>query len=278
MEKNMSLTSTHASFQSECKRWRHLRKLSQLSLALEANISQRHLSYLETGRSQPSREMVLQLSEALDVPLRERNMLLQSAGYASVYKETHLDAPDMFPVMAALDSVLTHHNPLPALVVDRFWNVRLKNQSADRLLGLIASLSDAAQFSIIDGSLNIALLTVHPKGLRQFISNWQQAGPLFVKRLIREANASGDPDVQDKLREIIRLAGPIADEEQLTNALLPVMPLNLNIGGIQLSLFSIISTFGTPQDITTDELRIEAFYPSDQSTQAFFNHQDETNG
>jgi len=269
----MSLTTSRLSFQSECKRWRLFRKLSQLDLALEANISQRHLSYLETGRSQPSREMVIQLSEALDVPLRERNMLLQSAGYASVYKETQLNAPDMIPVMTALNSALKHHNPLPALVVDRFWNVRLKNQSAERLLGLVASLSDMSQLTDAKGLINIAMLTLHPQGLRNFISNWQQAAPLFVRRLNREANTSGDPQVQNKLREIIRLAGPIGDEEQLTDQLLPVLPLNLNIGGIKLSLFSIISTFGTPQDITTDELRIEAFYPSDKSTEAFFNNQ-----
>jgi hypothetical protein len=130
-----------------------------------------------------------------------------------------------------------------------------------------------SQLTDAEGLINIAKLTLHPQGLKKIITNWQQAAPLFVRRLAREASASGDPEVQNKLREIITLAGPLDDEEQLTETLLPVLPLQLNIGGIQLSLFSIISTFGTPQDITTDELRIEAFYPSDKSTEAFFNNQ-----
>jgi transcriptional regulator with XRE-family HTH domain len=265
--------ASDSSFKNECKKWRLFRRFSQLDLALEANISQRHLSYLETGRSQPSREMVIQLSDALDVPLRERNHLLQSAGYTAIYRESELDSPDMHPVMMALKQVLEHHNPLPAFVVDRFWNLRLQNQASVQLLNLIGSLCDMSKLVADDHALNIALLTLHPQGLRQFITNWQHVAPLLVNRLSKEANASGDSEVKQKLNDIIRSAGLSEVQNLLPEKLLPVIPIELDFSGVKLSMFSIISTLGTPQDITTDELRIEAFYPTDDKTQAFFNSQ-----
>tara|TARA_B110000503_G_scaffold23800_2_gene37298 strand:+ start:9179 stop:9637 length:459 start_codon:yes stop_codon:yes gene_type:complete len=123
-------------FQSICRKWRQLRKLSQPDLALVANVSQRHVSWPETGRSQPSREMVVRLSDAMEIPLRERNVLLQCAGYFALYNESSLEEPAMAPVLEVLSSVLQHHDPLPAVVVDRFWNVKMKNYSADFLPGI----------------------------------------------------------------------------------------------------------------------------------------------
>jgi transcriptional regulator with XRE-family HTH domain len=260
-------------FTQECRKWRQFRKLSQLDLALEANISQRHLSYLETGRSRPSRDMVIQLCHAMDIPLRERNGLLQAAGYSALYKESGLDEPTMEPVMKAVKRVLDHHNPLPAIVVDRFWDVQMTNTSADRLLALIGSMSDVFSPDSLQRKLNIAEITLHPEGLRKFITNWEQSAPLFVNRLRSEIASSVDEQVQERLEKYIALAAPLYEQNNLEQSLLPVMPLDINIGGITLSLFSMMSTVGTPQDITADELRIESFYPNDEATELFFNHQ-----
>ena len=253
-------------FHSECKKWRQFRKLSQLDLALEAEISQRHISYLETGRSQPSREMVLRLADAMNVPLRERNNLLQAAGFAGEFQESHLDEPQMAPVLDAVNRVLDHHDPLPAILVDRFWEVKKANRAAQHLFDLASQATGTQN----DGPMNIALMTLHPDGMRNFISNWKQVLPLFARRLRSEAAASGDPEVQQRLNQYLNLAGPMEEPVINNSDLLPVMPVKLQIEGISLSLFSVISTFGTPQDITTDELRMEAFYPTDDQTAEYF--------
>ena len=252
------------------------RKLSQLELALAADVSQRHLSWLETGRSLPSRDMVMRLSAAMDIPLRERNTLLQAAGFAAAYNETDLDEPVMTPVLDALNHVLGHHDPFPAIVVDRFWNVKMRNASADRLFNITGDLDERLEKMGATGELNIALLTLHPEGLRQFVVNWDQVLPLFVHRLKRESLASGDPAVQKQCAELIELAGPVEDVGSIADNLFPVLPLKLSIDGMVFSLFSVISTFGTPQDITTDEIRIEAFYPADEGTERFFKATDDT--
>lgn len=265
----MTAAST-GDFQTQCRRWRQFRKLSQLELALAADVSQRHVSWLETGRSKPSRDMVMRLSEAMEIPLRERNVLLRAAGFAAVYGESTLEEPAMAPVLDALNHLLEHHEPLPAVVIDRFWNVKKLNQAA----GLMLSLAGDPQYMRdrigAGGELNLALLTLHPEGLRQYIANWEQAAPSFIRRLRVEALACGDPEVQATFARYIAHAGPVAATDTVADSLLPVLPLELDIDGLQLSLFSVISTFGTPQDITTDELRIEAFYPTDEHTRQFF--------
>lgn len=267
-------TATARHFKSMCRQWRQVRKLSQLDLALAANVSQRHVSWLETGRSIPSRDMVERLSDAMDIPLRERNLLMQSAGYASTYNETELDDPAMAPVLEALTHVLTHHQPLPAVVVDRLWNVKMKNQAASLLMALDAEFLPLLE-SISDGpELNLAVLTLHPQGLRKYMVNWEQAAPAFLQRLRHEALASGDPQMHGHFAYLSELAGltptHTPQAASAVDTLLPVLPLELDINGVELSLFSVISTFGTPQDITTDELRIEAFYPTTQDTADFF--------
>lgn len=257
-------------FREICRQWRQYRKLSQLDLALEANVSQRHVSWLETGRSQPSREMVVRLSEAMDIPLRKRNAFLQAAGYAAAYNESHLDDPSMKPVLKVLTQVLKHHAPLPAIVVDRFWNIKMKNKAADLFLSL-SSNPEAMMVKVgAEKELNVALLTLHPEGMRPYITNWDQAAPSFIRRLKSESIASGDLELQAQFAEYIKLAGPMDESYSATENLLPVLPLEFKIGDIELSVFSAISTFGTPQDVTTDELRIEAFYPTDDKTEAFF--------
>lgn len=257
-------------FQGVLRNWRRFRKMSQLDLALTADVSQRHLSWLETGRSHPSRDMVLRLSEALEVPLRDRNQLLTSAGFAGVFSQKALDDPGMQPVLGVLKDMLEHHEPYPALVLDRLWNVKMKNAAADVLFS-IAGDPDALWQAVGDsGEHNIARLTIHPNGLRQFISNWEAVGGPFIRRLKREALDSGDAQVMEKYLELESIAGEIIDATP-DQSLLPVLPLELALGSLKLSLFSVISTFGTAQDITTDELRIETFYPTDTATAEFFN-------
>jgi transcriptional regulator with XRE-family HTH domain len=258
-------------FKLVCRQWRKQRKLSQLDLALAANISQRHLSWLETGRSQPSPDMVEKISDALEIPLRERNVMLQAAGYTPAYKETPLDETIMAPVLDAIELILQNHQPLPAVVVDRFWNVKKQNKAAELLFGLAGDIDDVLEDIGNDGEFNLALLTIHPKGLRQYITNWDQAAPPFINRLKSEQLASPDPELQAKFGQLIKLAGFMNESEPVAASLLPIIPLEINVNGLELSLFSVISTFGTPQDITTDELRIEAFYPADDATKAFFN-------
>ncbi|HET6565644.1 MAG TPA: helix-turn-helix transcriptional regulator [Xanthomonadales bacterium] len=268
----MALGAAAASqnFPSVCRQWRQYRKLSQLDLALAAEISQRHMSWLETGRSRPSREMVIRLSDALDIPLRERNVLLQSAGFAAAYNESRLDEPTMAPVLEALNHVLEHHEPFPAVVVDRFWNIRKKNRAADLILGIDGDPEALLRRIGAGQEINLALLTLHPQGLRPYISNWQQAAPAFIRRLKCEALATGDAKVQQRFAEFIELADLGETDHPVDASLLPVLPLELKIGDLELSLFTVISTFGTPQDITTDELRIETFYPTNTVTEKFF--------
>lgn len=257
-------------FQANCREWRQFRKLSQLELAMEANVSQRHISWLETGRSKPSREMVVRLAEALEVPLRERNTLLQSAGFAPMYRESALEAPDMAPVLDALNRVLAHHDPFPAIVIDRFWNIVLMNEAGKLLFGL-AELGEQFYQDLGDSAgNNLAALTLHPDGFRQFIRNWDQAAPAFFRRLRNEVSESRDPEYLALLNKLLPFVGDIPDQGPSDTQLLPVLPLEISNGELHLSLFSVISTFGTPQDITTDELRVESFYPSDTATQDFF--------
>lgn len=257
-------------FNNECRKWRQYRKLSQLDLALTANISQRHLSYLETGRSSPSREMVIKLCDAMDIPLRERNYLLRSAGFSELYTEHPFEEPSMAPVVNALNYMMKHHDPYPAIVVDRFWDVKMKNQAAERLFASLMQKPSILNLVQESGCLNIAQLTLHPKGLRQLIVNWEEAAPQFIRRIVYECKASGDVEVQARLESYLITAGYSVQNEQIAEHLLPVIPLKIALNGIELSMFSVISTFGTAQDITTDELRIETFYPSDKSTEYFF--------
>lgn len=254
-------------FPTLCRHWRRLRHLSQLDLASNASISQRHLSWLETGRSQPSREMVLRLAEALEVPLRERNTLLNAAGFAPQYRESGLDDPNMAPVRDALAQVLAHHDPLPAIVVNRKWDRVMGNAASDLMLSLIPTTHSEQSPT---EPLNLAAATLMPDGLRRYITNADVALPLFVQRLRSEALASGEREVMAHVEALIRAAGDIPPMASAPEPLLPVLPLELNIDGLELSLFTVMSTFGTPQDITTDELRIEAFYPANDATRDFF--------
>jgi len=255
-------------FGPRLRAWRRFRRLSQLELSLSAEISQRHLSWLETGRSQPSRKMVIQLAEALEVPLRERNTLLDAAGYAGVYRERGLDEEQMISVKGALRKMLDKQMPYPGLVLDRQWNLVMTNACTDAMLAGMGGERLWAEIGC-ESQPNLALLTLHPRGLRPLIANWDEAAREFTMRLRRDLARTGDPALRDRLSAMIELASDHdAPADTVAPPLMPMLTLDLRLGGNLLRLFSVISTFGTPQDVTTDELRIESFFPVDERSDA----------
>ena len=267
---NVSAHTTRTEFASCVRSWREHRKLSQLDLALTAEVSQRHISWLETGRSLPSREMVIRLSEAMSIPLRERNSLLLSAGYAAVYTENDLDDPSMKPVLDALKQVIYHHESTPAVVVDRFWNVKMNNSMADALFDLVGDVKKMWSGISNSDEINLAMLTLHPQGFKPYIKNWDKIAPVFVRRLQQEAASSGDKELNKHVERLVEISGISDFSSGPGAALLPVLPFEIDLGSLTICMFSVISTFGTAQDITTDELRIESFYPNDEKTKSFF--------
>jgi transcriptional regulator with XRE-family HTH domain len=247
---------------------RGARRLSQLQLAVEADVSQRHLSFLESGRALPSREMVLQLARALDLPLRDRNRLLVSAGYAGIYPARGLDAADMAPVRGALELLLAHHAPYPAIVVDRAWNLFMANAVVPRVFGLAGDLGAMFQRVCGSGPHNVLALLLHPDGLQPFIRNFEQVAVPLLARTAREAVEH--PHVQRVLDEVLRYPTIPARWRSLDplRSALPVLPTELAMGGRVLRLFSMMTTFGTPLDVTTDEVRVESFFPADAASEA----------
>lgn len=260
-----------ASFETECRKWRHHKKLSQLQLSLAAEISQKHLSHLETGRSKPSRDMVLRLANAMQLSLRDSNKMLEVAGYRPEYRERSLEDREMAPVSAAIDAILTHQAMFPAIAMDKRWNVLQKNSMAQRFGHYLAEQQPEFGEQLDAQPLNIISLTVHPSGLRPFIKNWDDIAVLMRHRLEHELVSCHDEGEHFRLSTLVQqLARADSKVADLSSSLLPVLPVELSIGPHELSLFSVISTIGTPQDITTDEIRIESFYPMNEQTRVFF--------
>jgi transcriptional regulator with XRE-family HTH domain len=241
------------------RQWRERRRLSQLDLALRAEVSTRHLSFVETGRAAPSREMVIRLAEHLEVPLRERNELLISAGYAPLYAETPLEAPTMAAVRDALRQVLTGHEPFPALVVDRHWNML----EANRAVGLLTS---GIAPELLEAPVNVLRASLHPRGLAPRIANLGEWRGHLLERLRRQVALTADRELSELYAELRAYPG------EPPAAVLPepavVAPLRLRQDGGELALFSIVATIGTPLDITVSELVIESFFPADAATAA----------
>lgn len=251
--------------------WRQLRRLSQEALALEAGISQRHLSCLETGRSSPSREMILHLGQVLEVPLRDRNLLLSAAGFAPAYAHRSLAGPELASVDQALDLMLGGLQPCPALVVDRDWNMIRANDAALRTFSAFVDLEQAfGRIEAPGGGANVLWLLFHPEGLRPFIVDWERVAAAMLARIQGELLA--DPAWvagRTLLAGLRSLAGTSAAQEPQLPALPtpdPVLTLTLRSDALQLRLFSMIATFGTAQDITVRELRVEAFFPADDAS------------
>ena len=250
-------------FGDHLRHWRQHRRMSQLDLAHEAEISTRHLSFVETGRSLPSREMVLRLAERLDVPLRERNALLVAAGYAPMYKERPLDDPALSAARQAVDLILKSHEPYPALAVDRHWNLLAHNAMVPHLLvGIDASL--------LQPPLNVLRLSLHPLGLAPKIVNLGQWREHLFERLRQQIHATGDAVLASLLEELRAYPVPEgAHDTRLEGELLGVaMPFKFRTAGGVLSFISTITVFGTPVDITLQELALETFFPADDFTLA----------
>jgi transcriptional regulator with XRE-family HTH domain len=238
--------------------WRERRRLSQLALAAEAEISQRHLSFIESGRATPSRSMVLRLAEHLEVPLRDRNALLLSAGYAPHYPERGLDDPALAAARAAVERVLAAHEPYPALAIDRRWNVAAANPAAARLLAPIDP--DLARPPV-----NVIRASLHPRGLATRIVNLCAWRAHLLERLRRQASLTRDPEIVALLAEVSAYPGPQAAAPN-DPADEIVVPLRLRTHDGVLSMLSTVTVFGTPVEVTLSELSIEAFYPADPAT------------
>lgn len=240
------------------KEWRRRRRLSQLDLAIHAEVSSRHLSFIETGRSAPSRAMVLRLAAALEVPRREQNQLLVAAGLAPEYSERTLDDPEMAAVRDGVERVLAAYEPFPCLAVDRTWHILRTNGSAAVLIDGVAS-----HLLEQPNALRIAL---HPDGLAPRIRNLRQWRHHLLERLRREVAVSGDDDLRVLLAELETYPGDGPADEELGGV---VVPLELTTpDGTELSLLSTVTTFGTARDLTAAELSIEAFLPADAATAA----------
>ena len=242
--------------------WRQRRRLSQLDVSARAAISTRHLSFLETGRARPSREMVLHLAEELDVPLRDRNTLLVAAGYAPVYRETPLDGDDMADVRRTLEQLLAGHEPFPALVVDRQWNVVLANRAVDLLLAGVPA-------ALLAPPVNVLRVSLHPDGLAGRIANFDEWSGHLLSRLGREITATGDPRLAalyDELAAYPGVSAPGPHLPQGDGAGRLMVTLRLASPAGELAFFSTVATFGTAVDITLAELSIETFFPADPAT------------
>jgi transcriptional regulator with XRE-family HTH domain len=245
------------------REWRAARGLSQLDLALRAGFSTRHLSFIETGRTQPSRQALLALAESLDVPLRERNRLLEAGGYAHIYRQTPLAAAEMDHVRSVLQFILDRHEPYGAVVLDRYANLLMANGAATRLFG---ALIDPA---LLASTPNLLRLVFHPQGLRRAIVNWDLVARHLSARAQRELGEYGDdPTAAELLTELRGYLAPSAPMPARAHAADLLLPVQLRIGDDEVRMFSTIMTMGTPQDVTLQELRIETFFPADAASEA----------
>lgn len=243
--------------------WRTARGMSQLDLAMHAGFSARHVSFIETGRAQPSRQALLVLAETLEVPLRDRNKLLEAGGFAHVYRSTPLDAEEMRHIRGVLQFILDRHKPYAAVVLDRYSNCLLGNDVSDRMLAAVVDPS------LITPHANYLRMTFHPQGARRYIVNWDEVSRhLFDRAEAELAVATDDQTAQALLEELRGYMGKDGSRAPATvTAGDLLLPLHLKIGDVELRLFSTIMTLGTPRDITLQELRIEAFFPADSASE-----------
>jgi transcriptional regulator with XRE-family HTH domain len=260
-----------ADFAAALRYWRHKRGVSQLRLSGDSGISQRHLSFLESGRSQPSREMVLKLGIVLDIPLRERNVMLLAAGYAPAYQERSLSDPELAAVKQALDFMLVQQEPYPALVVDRLWNLVMANRPAAMMMRWLLDMPEDALLPR-DG-VNMLTLMLDPVSVRRYVQNWEEVCADLLHWIQREAMGDGlGSEAANLLAELAAMPGIAAATHALNldARVLPFMPLRIRKDDIELNLFTSIATMGTPHDVTVHELRIESFFPADEATAEWF--------
>jgi transcriptional regulator with XRE-family HTH domain len=254
---------SHPSIGPLLQHWRRARNLSQLALAHEANVSPRHVCFLETGRAKPSRDMVLLLADTLAVPLRERNALLLAAGFAPMFRESMLEDEELAPVRTAIQAILKQQEPYPAVVMNRYWDIVATNGAASRFFGML--LGDRTP----PGAGNVLRLMFHPEGLRPFVENWETVAQALVRRVHREAVGGAlDAAGRQLLSEILAYPGVPARwrSPDFGTPLVPVVPVTFRHGERTFRFFSAVTVLGTPQDITLQELRIEGFFPLDEAS------------
>jgi transcriptional regulator with XRE-family HTH domain len=256
---------SHSPFGLLLREWRARRRVSQLDLAVEADVSSRHVSFIETGRARPSREMVLMLARVLDVPLRDRNDLLTAAGYAAMYSATDLDAPALEQARRAFDFMLRQQEPHPAIVVDRHWTILKANGGAARLVETFADPTAAAEWGG-----NAMRLMFHPRGLRPHILNWEAMAAALIQWLHRDVlSGLGGEQTRALLNELLAYPGvpPRWRTLDLDASTAPFLAIEFRKADLELKYFSTLTSFGTPHDITLQELRVEAFFPADAATE-----------
>lgn len=257
-------TLSDRSFGQLLRYWRAKRRLSQLELANESDVSARHISFLETGRAHPSREMILLLGEVLDLSLRDRNALMYAAGFAPVYRETDFHSPELSDVRRAVEFILERHNPNPAVAMDYQWNVLDQNRAATALIPLFV-----ADFARLETPLNLVELLFSDAGCRRFIVNWDEAASSIIQRLHRERMSFPSDTATGALLDRM-LARPDIPSDwrtpRLSERSSPILPLHFKRDDTQVKLFSAITTLGTPLDITAYELRLETFFPADPAS------------
>lgn len=258
---NPAPTASPRSVGEHIRDWRKRRRLSQLDFALEADISQKHLSFIESGRSSPSRDMVLRLAERLNVPLRERNTLVLAAGYAPVYPERRIDDPALAPARAAIELILKGHEPYPALAVDRHWTMISANRAVSALLQMVEDRS------LLEPPVNVLRLSLSPRGLAPRIVNLPEWRAHMLERLRQQVALTADVTLQTLAIELGAIQAGAGSEER---SALPhggiALPLQLQTPAGTLSFISTTTVFGTPVDITLSEIALETFFPADQAT------------
>jgi transcriptional regulator with XRE-family HTH domain len=246
------------------REWRVRRHRSQMDLALEVGVSPRHLSFVETGRSRASPELLLALAEHLDVPLRERNGILLAGGYAPRFSRSMLDSAEMERVLQTLQRILAGHDPYPGIVIDRYWNIVLANISAQRMM-------EGLPEHVVGPTPNVFRLSLHPDGLAHGTSNFEEWATYLVGQLHRSARLTGDEAFEDLVAEITKYpnVSGLGDWRVPSGEEGPelLVPFRLDLGETELSLFTTITVFGTPQDVTLSELAVELFYPADEPSE-----------
>jgi transcriptional regulator with XRE-family HTH domain len=246
------------------RHWRDIRGRSQFDLSLDTGVSQRHISFIESGRSVPGRQTLLDIAQALDIPLRDRNTLLLAAGYAPIYSEDAWNAPEMQSVTKALGRILRQHEPFPAVVMDRYWNVLMANEAAPRFFNCFTDMATR------QGPRNLLHLMFDPKGMRPFVANWEAVAKGLFQRVYRE---SVGRVIDERTKELLAalLAYPDVKAEwknPIALSAMPVIPIGFVKDDKVLSYFSMVTTVGTPQTIAAQEMRIECMFPADEATEA----------
>ncbi len=259
------VTSKISEFGRLLRRWRQIHGYSQLDLAMTADSSARHISFIETGRSKPSREMVLRLCEVMELPLRERNKLLNAAGYSPAYKETALDQTGLDPVRKVLDIMLANQEPYPATVMNRSFDILMVNHAAAKIMNAIG-----VPMGGMDGPPNALKLTLHPNGFKPLVKDWEKAAQHMIQRAHRQLRGKEEDDpLAQVLREVLSypdIPGEWHFDDPTQDAP-PVLPIEFDMNGMVLSFITTIASFGTPQDITAEEIMIESMFPANELTE-----------